>query len=170
MRIFLLGYMGSGKSTVGKRLARKMNLGFYDLDALIEKRTGKTIPEIFRDEGEKSFRQIEKETLAEILQADNYVLSTGGGTPCFFDNLQQMNIAGTTFYLEMDAGMLAHRLFHSKTERPLLAGKSREELFDFIKQNLADREPFYLETKYVVNGADFQMKEIMKLSGFNSNL
>ncbi|MCF8372586.1 MAG: shikimate kinase [Bacteroidales bacterium] len=163
MRIFLIGYMGSGKSTVGKRLAQKMNLTFFDLDPLIEKRTGKTIPVIFLDYGENAFRRIEKETLSEILQADNYVLSTGGGTPCFFDNLEQMNLAGTSFYLKMDAGMLAHRLFYSKTERPLLAGKSREELFDFIKQNLAEREVFYSQAKHSINGAEFQVKEILRL-------
>lgn len=163
MRIFLIGYMGSGKSTVGKKLARKLKLDFFDLDELIEKKAGKKIPDIFRDLGENTFRHIEKETLAEILLTDNYVLSTGGGTPCFFNNMELMIENGITLYLRMEAGMLAHRLLHSKTERPLVAGKSKEGLLAFISQNLTEREAFYSQAKFVVNGAELRIEDVVKL-------
>jgi shikimate kinase len=153
--------MGSGKSTVGKKLARNLNLDFFDLDTLIEAKAGKSIPEIFHNSGEDAFRKIERECLSEILSADNYVLSTGGGTPCFFDNMQKMNEKGITIYLKMEPGMLAHRLRHSKSERPLLAGKKAEVLIDFVFQNLEEREKFYLQANHIVNAKSLRLEKLL---------
>src|SRR5688500_7926474 len=101
MKVFLIGFMGSGKSTVGKKLAQKMTLDFIDLDAYIEKQRQKTISYFFENFGEEKFREIERDALAELLEKDNVVISTGGGTPCFFDNMEKIKKNGISVYIEM---------------------------------------------------------------------
>src|SRR5690554_4762065 len=131
-RIFIIGYMGSGKTTVGKRLAKALSLDFIDLDAYIQSKYRKTIPQLFEEKGEKGFRELEHLTLREVATFEDVVISTGGNAPCFFDNMELMNGAGTTVYLQAEPNELADRLAASKTVRPLIAGKSREELVPFI--------------------------------------
>lgn len=142
-RIFIVGYMGVGKTTVGKGLAKLLGLTFIDLDKYIENKFRQTIPELFREKGEDGFRKIEQQMLREVADFENIVLSTGGGTPCFFDNMDVMNNAGTTVYISATPQELAARLSASKNERPLITGKSYDELIEFISKHLSEREYYY---------------------------
>lgn len=142
-RIILVGYMGVGKTTVGKGLAKLLGLSFVDLDGYIENKYRKTISDLFREKGEEGFREIERKALYEVVQFENIVLSTGGGAPCFFDNMDVMNKAGTTVYISATPEELAARLLASKTKRPLIENKSPDELVHFIEKHLSAREPFY---------------------------
>ena len=164
MRIFLTGYMGCGKSTIGRKVAALMGMNFIDLDKYIEERNFKSVPDIFAQEGEKAFREKERLALHEVAQFEDIVIGTGGGAPCFFDNMQQMTEAGITIYLAPDNEILAYRLLKSKTERPLIAGKSREELMAFIASALEKRAPFYEQSKIVIRGInDVQPEEVLRL-------
>ncbi|GHT85408.1 shikimate kinase [Bacteroidia bacterium] len=142
-KIFLIGYMGSGKTTTGKLLAQKMNLQFVDVDLFIENRYRKSITAIFEEKGEAGFREIERQTLKEIAGFENIVISTGGGLPCFFDNMDVMIAAGTTIYLKTSVKELVKRLHTGKQNRPLIKDKNAAELYEFVDQNLQKREPFY---------------------------
>jgi shikimate kinase len=124
MRIFLIGFMGSGKSSMGAAISSDLGLRFIDLDKAIESKFGKDIPAIFATDGEKHFRELEQQTLQELLEEDDYVMACGGGTPCFFDNMDRMNEAGVTIYLKMSTDVLADRLQTETETRPLLAGKA----------------------------------------------
>ena len=150
-RIILIGYMGAGKTTVGKALAKELGIPFYDLHWYIENRRRKTVSEIFADVGEEGFRQIEHNMLHEVAEFEDVIISCGGGTPCFFDNMEYMNQQGMVVYLQASPEVLHGHLKMGKTERPLLKGKSDEELMAFIKEQLKKREPFYTQAKYHVN-------------------
>ena len=147
MRIYLLGFMGSGKSFSGKRLAKKFGMSFIDLDDYIEAKEGRTIREIFEKEGEDYFRKIEKECLHEMGEKEMTIISTGGGTPCFFDNMKWMNENGVTVFLETSIEILSNRLFDEMQKRPLLKDFSKEELKHFIEKKLEERNPFYHQTQ-----------------------
>lgn len=149
--IILLGYMGAGKTTVGKALAKRTGAQFYDLDWYIEARMRRTVPEIFRQEGEEGFRRIERAMLHEVAEFENVVLSLGGGTPCFFDNMEYVRQKGRTVYLEASAEVLAKHLRMGKVERPLIKGKAPEELLAFIKEQLQKRETFYKQAEIIFN-------------------
>jgi len=156
--------MGCGKSTIGRKVAALMGINFIDLDKYIEERNFKSVPDIFAQEGENAFREKERLALQEVAQFEDIVIGTGGGAPCFFDNMQQMNNAGITIYLAPDNEILAYRLLKSKTERPLIAGKSREELLAFIAAALEKRAPFYEQSKIVIRGVnDVQPEEVLRL-------
>jgi len=151
MRIYLIGYMGSGKSTVGKGLAKAFGLQFIDLDTYIEKRNFKTIPELFATVGEEGFRKAEQKALHEVSEFENVVIATGGGAPCFFDNMEVIKRTGKSVYLRGTPHILAERLLNSKTERPLIKGKSEEELITFIHETLAKREKWYLQADIILD-------------------
>jgi len=164
-RIFLIGYMGSGKSTVGKLLANKLGYSFIDMDAQIEANQFKTISQIFTDLGEEKFRQLEQKCLHEVSEFDDVVISTGGGTPCFFDNISYMNTNGLTVYLKYSAQELADRLggIHV-AKRPVLGNRQGEELLQFISEGLAKREPFYAQASYSVWGdIESEVQQIINL-------
>lgn len=164
MRIFLTGYMGCGKSTIGRKVAALMGTNFIDLDKYIEERNFKSVPDIFAQDGEASFRLKERQALQEVAEFEEVVVGTGGGAPCFFDNMQLMNQTGITIYLAPDNETLANRLLKSKTERPLIAGKSKEELLIFIRQALEKRAPFYEQSKIIIRGQnDVKPEEVLKL-------
>ena len=164
MRIFLTGYMGCGKSTIGRKVAALMGMNFIDLDKYIEERYFKSVPDIFAHEGEAAFREKERLALREVAQFEDIIIGTGGGAPCYFDNMQQMNEAGITIYLAPDNETLACRLLKSKNERPLIAGKSREDLQLFIEKALEIRAPFYEQSKIVIRGRnDVQPEEVKRL-------
>ncbi len=148
--IILVGYMGAGKTTLGKALAASMGRVFHDLDWLIEERTGKTIPQIFAEQGEDGFRQIERQTLTEAVDEDGLVLAVGGGTPCFFDNIDVMNRRARTVYLQASPETLMAHIRMGGTKRPLVDGKSDSELIEYIRQSLSEREPFYNRANYKV--------------------
>ena len=150
-RIILIGYMGSGKTTVGRALARDLGMQFYDLDWYIENRRRKTVAQIFAERGEEGFRQIEYNMLHEVAEFEDIVLSCGGGTPCFFDNMDYLNQQGDVIWLKADAEVLYRHLLMGKTERPLLKGKTPEELISFIRQQLQQREPHYQKARHVLD-------------------
>jgi shikimate kinase len=146
-RIFLTGYMGSGKTILGKALANRTNLSYIDTDHFIESRYRKKIREIFAGEGENRFREIEHNVISELADYEDVVISTGGGLPCFNNNMELMNEKGITVYLEVSVNELAARLETSKSVRPVLQGRSGEELKQFISENLDKRRPYYEQAK-----------------------
>ncbi|HEY4650018.1 MAG TPA: shikimate kinase [Pontibacter sp.] len=152
MLIFLLGMMGSGKTTLGKELAQELGYTFLDLDAVVEQKAGRSIAELFATEGPQRFRELERDALQTIAASyTQAVVATGGGAPCFFDNMALMNAAGTTIFLDVPPEELAERLSQSDlTVRPLLAGKTQSELIPFVGKTLAERRQFYEQAKYIV--------------------
>ena len=162
-RIFLIGFMGSGKSTLGAQLARHMNYQFVDMDHLIEETAEMSLPEIFSEHGEEVFRKWEHDILLEVCRREKLVISTGGGAPCHSKIMDLMNANGTTIYLKLTPEALRDRLIQSKTERPLIKGKSEPELLEFITGLLEQREKFYEQATYSVNGISLRSEELAKL-------
>lgn len=150
-RIIIIGYMGAGKTTVGRALAAELGIEFYDLDWYIESRMRKTVKQLFDEVGEEGFRKIEHNMLHEVAEFENVVISCGGGTPCFFDNMAYMNQQGDTVYLKASPEILYKHLKMGKSVRPLLLNKTLEEVQVFITEQLANREPYYSRAKYTVN-------------------
>ena len=150
-RIILIGYMGAGKTTVGKALAKELGIPFYDLDWYIENRRRKTVSEIFAEVGEEGFRQIEHNMLHEVAEFEDVIISCGGGTPCFFDNMDYLNQQGDVIYLKATPETLYKHLLMAKIERPLLKGKSAEELIAYITEHLKEREPFYGKARHILD-------------------
>ncbi|MFZ9171646.1 MAG: shikimate kinase [Sediminibacterium sp.] len=147
MKIFLVGLMGSGKSYWTKQLAKKYKTGGYDLDYLIEVKEEKTIAEIFTEDGEDYFRKVESTVLKWFAEKKTYVLATGGGAPCFFDNMAWMNKQGITIWLDEPLTAIAARLAPEKAHRPLIAKLSDSELIAFLEKQRKDRLPFYSEAQ-----------------------
>jgi len=165
MRIFLIGFMGCGKSTLGRTLASELKLTFIDLDAFLEEKYFKTIPQIFAEEGEEAFRKKERNVLEEVCGFDDVIIATGGGAPCFFDNMELMNGSGFCVFLDVGISSLVNRLIHAKTERPLIKGKSPEELYGFIEGLLAKRRPFYEKARYILKGSEITPAQVVELLG-----
>ncbi len=164
MKIFLTGYMGSGKSTLGSKLARALELPFFDLDKMIEEQEGMTIASFFEQKGETTFRQIEAEMLRNFTQEnDSFLLSTGGGAPVFHQNIDFMNENGLTVYIEMNPKSLAQRLAPARAERPLLKHLSDDELENFVAEKLKEREPFYKKARLVINGLSPNVNSIASI-------
>ncbi len=166
-RIFLVGYMGCGKTTTGKRLAKKYGLDFVDLDHYIESRYFKTVSRLFQEKGEDGFREIERDLLREVADFENVIISTGGGTACFFDNMKFMNQKGETVYLKASAAELTAYLRTASKDRPLLAQKGEKELFGFISGMLKKREPFYSQAKHSVDARDMSDEVFDKIINDN---
>jgi shikimate kinase len=150
-RIIIVGYMGSGKTTVGKALSKDLGLPFYDLDWYIESRMHKTVKQIFDEVGEEGFRRIERSMLHEVAEFENVIISCGGGTPCFFDNMDYINQQGETVYLKCTPEVLHSHLKMGKTVRPLLLNKTPEEVDAFIRAQLSQREPYYQQAKHTLD-------------------
>ena len=151
-RVFLIGFMGGGKTTIGKFVAKDMGWQFIDMDSYIEECQRKTISSIFSEAGENGFRDIERKAVAELCEKENIIVATGGGAPCFFDNMEAMNRSGLTVYLNVDAPTLCNRLKNARAHRPLLADKTDDELLDYITQKLQEREPYYSKARMIVDG------------------
>ena len=150
-RIILIGYMGAGKTTIGKALSKELGIIFYDLDWYIENRMRKTVSQIFAERGEEGFRKIEYNMLHEVAEFEDVIISCGGGTPCFFDNMDYLNQQGQVVYLKAEPEVLYKHLLMAKVERPLIKGKSQEELLAFISDQLDRREPFYSKARYTLD-------------------
>ena len=150
-RIILIGYMGAGTTTVGKALSKELGIIFYDLDWYIESRMRKSVSQIFAERGEEGFRQIEYNMLHEVAEFENVIISCGGGTPCFFDNMDYLNQQGQVVYLKADPEVLYKHLLMAKVERPLLKNKTPEELITFIREQLEKREPYYSKARYTLD-------------------
>lgn len=164
-RIYLTGFMGSGKTTIGKKIASKIGFTFIDLDNYIESKHFKTVAEIFLSEGEEQFRKYESLCLKELSNIENIVISCGGGTPCFNKNMDIMNSTGFTIYLKHDIPTLVSRLINSKKKnaRPLILGKSKKELVEFVSQLLPIREPFYLKSKIILNVKSSKFDDLIEI-------
>jgi shikimate kinase len=163
MNIFLTGFMGSGKTTIGKRMAERIGFDFVDTDEWIERREGKTVAQIFADSGEETFRKMERDTLEEMRRRDFTVISTGGGMPCFDNNMDVMLAIGKVAYLYATPQTLAKRLIRSQAERPLIKDKSLEELQQYIAAKLEEREPFYRKADIIVSTENFSMERLLQL-------
>jgi len=165
MKIVLIGYMGSGKSAVGKQLASKLQIPFKDLDNEIEILEGNSIPQIFSDKGEIYFRKKEREILTDILTIEkNLVLATGGGTPCYSDviNLLISDKDVITIYLATSLDTLTDRIFNEKFNRPLISHlTTKEELKEFIAKHLFERSQFYNQALYTLRTDSFTIEEVV---------
>lgn len=155
--VYIVGFMGSGKSTIGKKLASRLNWSFLDLDDMIEENAGKPISELFSQNGEKYFRNIESEVLRSLKSETNVVVSTGGGTPCHSGNMDYMTDSGLTLYLKLTSEQLFSRLAGSKGQRPLIMGLNDEELLAFINEKLSYREAWYNRAKIIVEGINLDV-------------
>ncbi|MDA7501857.1 AAA family ATPase [Chitinophagales bacterium] len=142
-RVFLMGFMGSGKSTVGRKLAARLGYDFYDLDHFIEETVGASIADIFSFGGEETFRGAEEEALRFLGAKENVLISLGGGTPCYGNNMDIIEELGTSIYLNVPFSILIGRLRRNRVKRPLIAEMSEEELDAFVSKSLDDREPIY---------------------------
>jgi shikimate kinase len=161
MKIYLIGYMGSGKSTVGNLLADQMKLNFRDFDKYIEHETGKTIAEIFDTDGEDKFREMEHHYLKKCITTMNEVVSLGGGTPCFYDNIELINQTGISVYLKVRVDLLVKRLSTATNKRPLIRDLSATELQYFIETNLEKRKSIYGKAHYTITADDRNASEIV---------
>ena len=166
MKIFLLGFMGSGKTSVGKKVARLLGIGFIDLDILVETQSKMSINEIFESQGEDEFRIQEKEALLTLTQSD-IVVATGGGTPCYHGNMEHMNANGTTIYLQLNTQSLRNRLKESTQKRPLIKNLDDKELLHYIEVKLKEREPYYQQANHIIEAGHITnaAEKIMKLTG-----
>jgi len=160
MRVFFIGFMGCGKTHWGRKLAAHLGYDFMDLDHILEAKAGMTIAEYFATHGEEAFRKLESSILKETAYPENVIVSTGGGLPCFFDNLDWMNANGKTLYIKLSPKSLADRLENAKTKRPLLQDKHDEELVMFIAGKLAEREGFYNRASYIVDGINLSVERL----------
>jgi len=157
-KVYIIGFMGSGKTTVGKKLAAVLGWSFWDLDKKVEEKAGISIQEIFSRNGEEFFRTIESETLKGLECETNAVISTGGGTPCYADNMDFMLKTGLTVYLKLSPVQLRNRLSESKGERPLIKNLGKEELLVFIGKKLHIREEWYNKAEICIEGVDVDIK------------
>jgi shikimate kinase len=158
--IFLTGFMGCGKTTLGRKLSARLNCPFIDLDHVIEEKEGMTIAQYFSRFGEDAFRQLESNILKHTLYPDCAVVSTGGGLPCYFDNMEWMNAYGKTVYIKMPAKALADRLEQGNDDRPVLQHKKGNELLQFISEKLDEREFFYKQAAVIADGLSLTAEKL----------
>ncbi len=161
--LFLVGYMGCGKSSLGRKLARRLACRPIDTDAEIERQEGASVNDLFRFEGEEAFRRMEREVIERIIARDlPAVVSTGGGLPVWRDNMERMNGAGLTIYIRRSAERIASRLSpYGRAKRPKLRGLNDEELVDFMTRNMAEREPWYSRAQLILEGDRFTDEELI---------
>ena len=152
--------MGSGKSSTGKVLASELGYDFIDLDKFIEQEYKLTIPEIFAKKGEKEFRAMEHNALKKVIEKNKVVGACGGGTPCYYNNMELMKNNGATVYLKMSADALVNRLMSAKDKRPLIVNKDEKELRAFVTRQLEKREDIYHQAQYIVKSKDLDVKEL----------
>lgn len=162
-RIYLIGFMGSGKTTLGKKLARELQYGFVDLDDFFEERYKIEIHDFFGKYDEPLFRKLENQNLEKTFSMKKVVIATGGGTPCYYKAIDKINENGCSIYLEMNPAALTNRLISAKRIRPLILNKSKEELQTFISLKLNEREPFYKKARLIVNGLSVNAKELSQI-------
>ena len=160
--IFLIGFMGAGKSTIGKKLAHRLGLTFFDLDKLIEAKAGCSISDIFKFLGETAFREMEQACLQSFQTKDHFLLACGGGTPCFFDNLHLMKDNGLVVYVDLQESVLFERLSKAKKIRPSIVGLAENQLKDFISKQLKTRMTFYEQADLTMSGLSINVNEIVE--------
>ena len=163
MRIYLIGYMYSGKTTVGHKLAVRLGYQWLDLDQMLETTFHTTIPIFFKRYGEEAFRKIEQKLLHSTADLDDVVISTGGGTPCYFDNIQWMNLHGKTIYFDVSVDTLLRRAAQSKKPRPILTGMTDDERSQFIQQQLDQRLPLYQKAQIIFPADKPDLDQLVRL-------
>jgi shikimate kinase len=161
--IYIIGFMGSGKSTAGKKLSGVLGWTFIDIDRKIEEVAGKTIPQIFAGDGEDIFRKIESDVLKSINPGEGTIVSTGGGTPCHGNNMDLMLGTGLTVYLKMTPEQLTYRLLESTSVRPLIKNVSDEQLPEFIEKVLSVREKYYSRAEIIIDGINLDINRLISL-------
>ncbi|MCR8561263.1 shikimate kinase [Mucilaginibacter sp. BJC16-A38] len=161
--IFLIGFMGCGKTTLGRKLASRLGYEFMDLDHILEAQAGMSIAEYFSSFGEDAFRKLESEVLKQTKYPEHAVISTGGGLPCFFDNMEWINAHGRSLYIQLSPKTLADRLEHEKVTRPLLRDKHGDALIAFIGEKLLEREPFYKQATVTANGLSLTAEKVVEM-------
>ncbi len=159
--VFLIGYMGCGKTTLGVELAQQMDLTYIDLDEYIEVLQGMSIVDIFNNMGEKRFRELESEALHDVAAMNDVIVGCGGGTPCHNDNMTMMNDAGTTVWLTTSPQRLTARLVlpEQKCKRPIILALNNDEVLDFVISELAVRTPYYQQAKLTFDSTDIETAE-----------
>lgn len=163
MKIFLIGFMGSGKSYWGRRLSEKLQLPFFDLDEQVEASEGKTINEVFSEKGEEYFRLLEKDTLHILTEShDSFVMATGGGTPCYFNNIDYMNAAGITLWINTPLELIHERLLKEKNHRPLIKEIDTVQLKGYIQKKFSDRKIYYEQAEVVVEEDSKSLDKIVE--------
>jgi len=155
--------MGSGKTTLGRKLAARLQSTFIDLDHVLEAQTGITIADYFARHGEDEFRALESRVLKTMDYPENAIISTGGGLPCFFDHMEWMNRHGRTVYIKLSSKTLATRLEHGKAERPLLREKHGDALIAFIEEKLTEREPYYMQANIIADGLSLTAEKLIDI-------
>lgn len=161
-RIYIVGYMGAGKTTAAKRLARRLGWDVADTDALFEEKYRISVDDFFQKYDEPLYRKLESEILKSTGDSDHIVISTGGGTACYFDNMEWMNQHGLTVFMQISPKAAVDRVLHSRHKRPLARGKSEEELLKFVSRHYASRMPFYAQAKITVKSEDFDLDALMQ--------
>ncbi|MBK8139614.1 MAG: shikimate kinase [Chitinophagaceae bacterium] len=163
MKLFLIGFMGSGKTHWGRLLSEKLGIRFFDLDEQVTEHAGKTIPEIFAAEGEEQFRLLEKDVLHIITEShDNFVMACGGGSPCYFNNIEYMNTAGTTVWINTPQDTLHKRLVVEKDKRPLIKDLTDEQLRNFIQKKFSDRRIYYEQADIAIDEEPVQLEKLIE--------
>ena len=162
-KIYIVGYMGAGKTTAAKRLANRLGWEVADTDALFEEKYRISIDDFFQKYDEPLYRKLESQVLKETENLENTVISTGGGTACYFDNMEWMNQHGLTVFMRISPAAAVDRVLHSRHKRPLARGKSEEELLEFVSQHYTSRLPFYEQAKITVKSEDFDLEGLMGL-------
>ncbi|MEM7656723.1 MAG: shikimate kinase [Bacteroidota bacterium] len=169
-RVYLIGFMGAGKTTIGRQLAQEMGWHFLDLDDWIEEQAGKSIPEVFREAGEAAFRQMERQAIEATAQLFSpHIIACGGGTPCQGDNMARLNELGLTIYLQQSPQELTRRLLPFRAHRPMISQVPEAGLQTFIADLLAQREPYYLQAQHHFSPSDAQVQHIHELLRFSTN-
>lgn len=162
--VFLIGYMGSGKSTLGRAVSALSGRQFIDLDNYIEGRYRLSVKDLFAQRGEEGFRQLERNMLHEVADFEDVIIACGGGTPCFYDNMRYMNEHGTTVFLDTSLDKLHARLMRGRHKRPLIADKSDEELRQFIIDALAGRMPYYSQAQVSFSADKLECRDEVSVS------
>lgn len=163
-KIVLLGYMGSGKTTIGHRLANELKLPFWDLDEVIGQMFGMSVQYMITRKGELYFRECEQKALKVVIANQAYILATGGGTPCYYNNLEVIKNSSTSIYLQCNPGTLAERLVPEKQNRPLIADIEDDFMTEFIAKHLFERNPYYQQAHYTIdanNSPDIVLEDVL---------
>ncbi len=168
-RIFIVGYMGAGKTTTSKRLANKLGWDWLDTDTAIEEQQHKSVEDIFKEFGEERFRALESEMLKQTESRNGIVVSTGGGTPCYNDNMEWMNAHGFTIFIQVSPESAINRIVNSKRHRPLLDGKTPDELKEFVRAHYELRLPFYQKAQMCIKGESLNVDDIIAMMELHEN-
>ena len=162
MKIFLIGFMGCGKTHWGKELSSKLEVPFFDLDKSIEEKEEKTINEVFEEKGEEYFRLLEKEVMYLLVEShESFIMACGGGTPCFYNNIDYMNKQGTTVWINCSTACLFGRLSKDKEKRPLIKDLDEEQLQSYIMKKVGDRRIFYQQANVILTEEEITLEAII---------